>query len=217
MRTPRLIALVMGLLLVLPGLSLLAGGSALGATDVRGREAGGYLSTQPGHLRSSTPALVSPALEFVVDPGTPGWVLDRLATDVRLTVSGPAAVPVFVGIARTADVDAYLAGVEHDEISTRSGTPTYRRIPADSATAAPSSGSWTVVLMNADGSPGVAGVVTPSVRSDALGPLALGLLVAGLLVTILAAAGIMVGLRGRRPPAPASSASSLPSTPALTR
>lgn len=243
MRTPRIIALIIGVLLVVPGLSLLAGGAALGVADVRGRESGGYVAIQPSHLESSTTALVSPALAVVVDADTPQWVLDRLATDVRLTVAGDAGAPIFVGVARTSEVDTYLAGAVHDEITTHSGTPDYRRVGPTTATAgAPSppaeqsfwaaratgqgtvsldwkvaSGSWSVVLMNADGSPGVVGLITPSVRSDALGPLALTLLIIGVLITLVAAATIVLALRGRRPSTPIGSAGSLPPTPVLTR
>ncbi|MEP6632532.1 MAG: hypothetical protein ABJA89_18815 [Lapillicoccus sp.] len=60
------------------------------------------------------------------------------------------------------------------------------------------SGSWTVVVMNADGRPGVDTVVTPSVRSDALGPLALTLLGGGLALTLMAVLALVLAVRGGR-------------------
>ncbi len=231
-------------MLVVPGITLLAGGAALGVADLRARDTGGYVATTPSDLQTSTPALVTPALAVIVDANTPQWVLDRLATDVRLTVSGQPGTAVFVGVARTNEVDAYLAGVAHDEITTRSGEATYHRVPGTSSTTpAPSapadqtfwaaqavgagtvpldwkvaSGSWTVVVMNADGSPGVAAVVTPSVRSDALGPLALTLLATGLVLTLLAVLALVLAFR--RPQTlsmPTGSGTGPPATPVLTR
>ncbi len=147
--------------------------------------------TTPSQLQSATPAMVTAALAVVIDANTPQWVLDRLATDIRLTVSGRPEDSLFVGIARTDEVDVYLAGAAHDEVTDGAGKPTYRRVPAtSSATPSPSvpadqtfwaahavgrgtvplewkvaSGSWSVVVMNADASPGVAAVVTPSVAA----------------------------------------------------
>src|SRR5688572_28367205 len=42
------------------------------------------------------------------------WVLDR---GPELRVSGESSKPLFIGIARTADVERYLAGVEYDEVT----------------------------------------------------------------------------------------------------
>ena len=244
MRTRRVIALVIAGMLVVPGIPLLAAGTALGIADLRATDTGGYVATTPSRLQSSTPAVVTPALAVVVDANTPQWVLDRLATDLWFTVSGQPGATVFVGIARTTEVDAYLAGVAHDEITTGTGEPTYRRVPATSSTTpSPSaladqtfwaaqavgagtlsldwkvaSGSWTVVVMNADGSPGVAAVVTPSVRSDALGPLALTLLATGLLLTLLAVLTLVLAFRRRQTlSTPTGSGTRPPATPVLTR
>ena len=71
--------------------------------------------------------------------------------------------------------------------------------------------------MNADGSPGVAAVVTPSVRSDALGPFALTLLATGLFLTVITVLTLVLAFR-RRPAvsAPTDSGTSPPATPVLT-
>jgi hypothetical protein len=244
MRTRRVIALVIAAMLVVSGIPLLAAGAALGVADVRATDTGGYVATTPRRLQSATPALVTPALAVLVDANTPQWVLDRLATDLRLTVSGQPGATVFVGIARTNEVDAYLAGVAHEEITTRTGEPTYRRVPVTSSTtpspSAPAdqtfwaaqaagagtvpldwkvaSGNWTVVVMNADGSPGVTTVVTPSVRSDALGPLALTLLATGLLLTLLAVLTLVLAFRRRQAlSTPTGPGTRQPATPVLTR
>jgi hypothetical protein len=244
MRTRRVIALVIAILLAIPGIPLLAAGTALGIADMRARDTGGYVAMTPSPLQSSTPAVVTPAMAVVVDSNTPPWLLDRLATDLRLTVSGKPGATVFVGIARTNEVEVYLAGVAHDQITTGAGEPAYRRLPPTGPTASSPSvpagqtfwaaqavgagtlsldwkvtnGSWTVVVMNADGSPGVAAVVTPSVRSDALGPLALTLLAAGLLLTLLIVLTLVLAFRRQQAPAtPTDSLTGPPATPVLTR
>jgi hypothetical protein len=244
MRTRRVIALVIAAMLAVPGIPLLAAGTALGIADMRATDTAGYVATTPSHLQSSTPAVVTPAMAVVVDANTPQWLLDRLATDIRLTVSGQPGATVFIGIARTNEVDVYLAGIAHDEFTTRTGEPTYRRVPPTGPTTpSPSvpadqtfwaaqavgagtltldwkvaNGSWTVVVMNADGSPGVAADVTPSVRSDALGPLALILLTTGLLLTLLAVLTLFLAFRRRQTlSTPTSFGTRPPATPVLTR
>ena len=84
MRTRRVIALIIAGMLAVPGIPLLAAGTALGVADMRARNTGGYVAMAPSPLQSSTPAVVTPAMAVVVDSNTPEWLLDRLATDLRL-------------------------------------------------------------------------------------------------------------------------------------
>ncbi|MEP6797412.1 MAG: hypothetical protein ABI890_04650 [Lapillicoccus sp.] len=243
MRTPRVIALVIGALLVLPGLGLATAGAGLGLASVMNRDTSGFVRTDTARLESSTPALTSGALAVIVDANTPQWVVDHLATDVRLTASGAdGAVPVFVGVARTTDVDAYLAGVAYDEVATTNGNPTYHRVPAAGGTTAMAPpgdqtfwaastagtgplqldwkvtpGSWTVVLMNADSRPGIAATLTPSVRSDALVPLTVTLLVTGLLLITAAVVLFVVAFRPRRGHVPTDGVRETSPVPAVIR
>jgi hypothetical protein len=74
-----------------------------------------------------------------VDLGSPGvgWLYSRVVLgEVRVRVApvSPGSA-VFVGIGTSTDVDRYLAAVSH--------------------TLDPANGSWTVVVMNADGRPGI--------------------------------------------------------------
>ena len=59
---------------------------------------------------------------------TPTWVIDALDTDLRLRVTADSSdAQTFIGIGPAADVDAYLAGVAHDEITgLTNGAPVYR-------------------------------------------------------------------------------------------
>ena len=76
--------------------------------------------------------------------GTTAALEDRLGR-LRLTAtSAVAAKPLFVGIARTEDIDRYLAGVEHDELRDIEFDPfriDYRRLGAGAQPALPTARS----------------------------------------------------------------------------
>jgi hypothetical protein len=129
---------------------------------------------------------------------------------------------VFAGIARTTDVERYLAGAAHTEVTDietspfdvdydeREGTrrpspPADERIWAASVEGSGRQtldwdvreGRWSVVVMNPDGSRGVAADVGAGVSIGFLEPLGWGLLGGGGLL-LLAAAGVgFAGLRRR--------------------
>jgi hypothetical protein len=154
-------------------------------------------------------ALVSERIDLAVDG--PDWAVRNLLGDVR--IESQSDRPVFIGIARESDADRYLAGVHRSVVSdlghghqggrydTQAGgapaTP-----PRDQSFWAASGagtgdralswkvedGRWNVVVMNADGSGGVAadlrvGAELPNLLSIGIGLLALGL------ALLLAAAG----------------------------
>jgi len=56
-------------------------------------------------------AVISHDLALSSEPGPPQWILDVLDVDIRLRVSNAQEGDIFVGVARTADVDRYLADV----------------------------------------------------------------------------------------------------------
>jgi hypothetical protein len=211
-------AVAIGAVLVLLALALLVGGgTALWAdrtqrdaryvsTDVHTfSTAGAALATVPTHLGSS-------GVGWLYSPG----VLGKVRIRVTPAQSGSA---LFVGIARSADADRYLAGVNHTVISeffeekTRvvDGGPA-RSVPgrqhfwvaSDTGRGTrtvvwdPSTGSWTVVVMNADGRPGVDVRADLGARIPAALWIAVGLLAAG---AVLLAGGALViagALRRRR-------------------
>jgi hypothetical protein len=216
----RIAALVIGAALILVALAPLGvGGTALWA-DRTQRDAG-YVNSDVHTFSTNGAALVtvptqlgSPGLGWLYSPGLLGKVRIR----VTPTQPGPA---LFVGIARSADVDRYLAGVHHtvvaeffrDKTRVVGGGPT-RSAPArqhfwdasDSGRGTrtvvwdPSSGSWTVAVMNVDGRSGVdvaaeLGARMPLVLWVALGLLALGVVfIAGGTLLVVRA----VAFRGRR-------------------
>ena len=213
----RVLLLVFGGVAVLISLLLLAGGSA-GAWALGERDASGYFTSGTHGLSTSTYALSSESLE--VDSDVPGWVGDRFAT-VRIQASSTR--PIFIGIARTTDVDRYLAGVPHDEITDVRARPfklSSRRVEGSSQPTPPADqsfwrvqangpgtqritwpleqGDWSVVAMNLDGSRGVSVEARFGGRVSALGWLTFGLLAAGGLVLLSGAAAIYLAARRLR-------------------
>ncbi|MDT7786050.1 MAG: hypothetical protein QOF58_4469 [Pseudonocardiales bacterium] len=241
MKPGRVFALVAGCLLVGPGTGLLAGGGVLAAAYAFDRDDSGYFSATVDRLESPTAAITAGDLDLVTDPGSPDWLLDRLDADVRLEVTGAAArAPLFVGIGPAADVDAYLAGVAHDQVIDSTGdAPAYRRSSGQTVIAPPTeqsfwvesatgdgtqrldwtatSGLWAAVLMNTDGSPGVAAEATVGAKAGFVLPLAMILLGLGAATTAAAVLLIVVGAAGHRPHRPLTGAGpGLGTTPART-
>jgi hypothetical protein len=154
-------------------------------------------------------------------------VLDLIDADLRLRVTpaestddGPTD-DVFVGIARGADVESYLAGAGFSDIVEMDGdAPVYEEVAGGDMIGDPGAepfwavaaagvdtqevewevrdGDWSVVVMNTDGAPGVAADVEVGLRSGAIIPIAIGLMVAGALVLAGGISLVVVGTRGLR-------------------
>ena len=217
----RVTALAIGPLLVVLALGMLgAGGTALWAD--RTQRDGGYVtsdvhtfSTSGAALATVSTELGSAGIGWLYSPG----LLDEVRIRVTPTSPGP---PLFVGIGRSTDVERYLAGVGHtvitefwrDETETVAGgalrsAPGTQSFWAASDTGRgtrtlvwePKDGSWTVVVMNADGRPGIdvgaeLGARMPAVLWIAVGVLAAGgLFLAGGALLI---AGAIRGIRASR-------------------
>ena len=226
----HLAALIIGCLLLLPGLGLLLGGAGLGIAYAVARDSAGYLSMTLPVVSSSTPAVSVGNAIVETGPNAPSWLLNRLDVEVRVTAQPleTNGKPLFLGIAPTSQVNAYLTGIAHDQVvdvtDPRGGTPrapvmqtvtgadrapapTAQKFWVASATGPGSQqltwkvteGQWGAVLMNADGSSGVAVSATTGVRAGFLLPLAFLMLAAGLVVTALAIGLIIRGARGSRP------------------
>jgi Domain of unknown function (DUF4389) len=229
MRTGRLVALIVGCLLVLPGLAMAVGGAALAGVYAAARDDRGYVNASLDRLRSSSVAITAEGADFGSDARGPDSVLDSLDVNLRLRVTPTGDQPVFVGIGRAAAVDAYLAGTAHDEVADVSGgTTTYRHRGGDRAIAPPGdqafwvrsatgtgtvrlhwpvrSGSWSAVLMNADGSPGVSADVEVGTKADFVVPLGLALGGLGLVVLTAGVVLVVVGATGGRAGAPEGAA-----------
>jgi hypothetical protein len=211
---PRTGLIVGGAVVAVVALTVLAVAGVAIWTDVAKRDGSGYLTANAHRYASPTRAIATDELTIGTE------VPKRLIGKVRLEAT-TSEKPVFVGIARTATVDAYLAGASYATAKdldldpfgvtyvTHSGTrglerPASRTFWAASAvgsgvtdlTWTPRSGSWSVVVMNADGSPGVSADVSAGVKAPWLLWAGIGIALAGGI--LLAVAGLML-VRGAGP------------------
>src|SRR3954454_13874122 len=180
-RTNRPVPLVIGILLALVGVPLLLGGLGLGWALATQRDDDGFFSTPPEHLTTETVALCSEVVKLG-GSGPDDWWADRHLATVRLRARSAHASAAFIGIARSADVARYLRSAPYDEIIDLRADPfdysLTRRGTGGDLSAAPTDqgfwtaqssgpgtqtltwdlqpGTYTAVVMNADGSPGVA-------------------------------------------------------------
>jgi hypothetical protein len=204
------VAFLVGLALLLPGIVI----AALFGSD-------GTVSASPHLLRTPTAALVTPSTELSTGGLQAGSVRIELTTE-------PGLKPVFLGVAPTADLNRYLGSVPVDELSdvsvsngfsyqvTRRGSgapaalppPTSQTFWVAKATGTgsqaiswnSSDGSYSVVLMNADGSTGVSQQVGAGLHLSFMWPLALTMIVIGAVLLALSVLFVILGVLSR--PAP---------------
>jgi hypothetical protein len=208
-------ALVAAAVTGLIAFALLLGGGLLLWANGHYKDADGYLTTGSQRFSTQEYAITTPGLE--IGAGAPGFLLkaDRYGT-VRLDTTPKGGKPLFVGVARTRDVDAYLRGVSRSEVSDidyapfsarytqRAGTRTPARPAAQDIWAAQGSdtltwnvqkGDWSVVAMNADGSRGVNTAVSAGARVPYIATIGYATLGLGLLFIIATAALTAYGSR----------------------
>lgn len=216
-------ALIIGCLLLLPGLGLVAGGGSIALGQAVATDDDGYFRFTIDRLETEgvAIAMTDPWLDDVEGDGEP-WVFDFLDVDLRLRVDGASSTDdVFVGIARSDDVARYLDGATYsDLVEFENRTPDYEQVIGERVVDPPidqdfwtesaagtgtqqldweaRAGRWSVVVMNTDGSPVVAADVEVGARSGAVTPIAVSLLVSGVVVVAIAGIVILIGARGRR-------------------
>jgi hypothetical protein len=211
----RVVAVIAGVLVGLVAIGLLIGGAFLTIGYAVTAEDGGYFDTPAKRFGTPTVAVTTEEANVVADPAPPDWLWDFVDFSVRFRVVG-FGDDVFLGIGSETDVDAYLGSAAHDQVSEiRPGqTVEYRNISGSGTVAPPvdqdfwvvetsgsgpqevvwdvTEGTWVVVLMNADGSQGVAADVSVGAKSGVILPLGVSLLVFGLLLFVVAVVIVVV-------------------------
>jgi hypothetical protein len=223
----RIVSIVAGGIAGLMAVGFIALGAVLLWGDSKTDDQG-YLSTGNERYTTSTHALASDNLDIDLDGA--GWIMDRGDLGkVRLAVESRDGKPVFVGIARTNEVSAYLRGTAHTSVTDVDYSPfhaSYRdhehdgdrrpALPADQdfwATSAHGSGTqtvtwdledgdWSIVVMNADGSRGVDTDINAGAKIPLLGTLGWISLGGSLVLLITAGTLAYLGLRAPRTPKP---------------
>ncbi|BCW73265.1 hypothetical protein NicSoilB8_43090 [Arthrobacter sp. NicSoilB8] len=213
--------LVIGALCALVGLGLLAGAGFTGWANYQQRD-GRYFITPSAPFSGDSYALTTPRLDLMTGGGLPEGTPADFAGSVLLR--GSTTDPgkeIFIGIAPQADVAAYMAGVRHTEIVDVRADPfrvIYREVPGANAPSDPArqnfwaatatgpgqqelawdlrSGTWAVVVMNADASAPVAVNLQAGARSDLLWPVFIGLLIGGVVMLLIGVPLIVLGAAG---------------------
>jgi hypothetical protein len=182
----------------------LAGAGAIGLQLIGGDD-DGYLS-KDADLRTDSFALATDQIDLDSVDEIPSSLLGT----VRIRIEPDGDRPAFVGIGRTEDVQRYLRGVRHAQVSDigDDDEATYEEVPGGPARRPPGTqrfwsaessgpgerrldwkpqdGEWEVVAMNADGSAGVAIHAEAGAKLGWLIWTGLGLAVAGIALIGLA-------------------------------
>jgi hypothetical protein len=219
----RVLAIVAGSIVSLIALAFVLAGLSLMLAHVVARDGDGYFNSATRTLSTSTFALTAEKLQLGdLRAGAGDWAVEELAGRVRVRAALVGGAPVFVGIARERDLDAYLAGVAHDRVMDGGANPRYERSPGTRALAAPGSqrfwvasaagpgeqtaewkvrgGRWAAVVMRADAARDVAADVRVGIKVGWVLALGAGLLTAGLLIAAGGAALLWAGLHRPGPP-----------------
>jgi uncharacterized protein DUF4389 len=212
----RVIGLIVASILGLISVGLVIAGGAGIVLDQTQRGASGYLMTSSTHYSTPTYALVSASYRG----GTSGdWFVNReLIGTVRLRLHGTQ--PLFVGIGPEKAVNRYLSGVAQARGESFTATSAeFHRYPGGAPTAPPTAqrfwsasstgsgqqivtwhpqpGNWRIVVMNANGSPGVSSNVSIGARMPHLLAIGIGLTGGGLLLLAVSAGGFYLVVRRR--------------------
>jgi hypothetical protein len=185
------------------------------------KDSDGFLSTSTERFTTDTRALASDNLDFDLDGAESVLGGGGLGT-LRLDVAPRDGEPVFVGVARTSEVSAYLDEVAHSTVTDvdvapfrasydrhdgarRPAPPAKSDIWAESAQGSGSQtltwkvkdGDWSIVVMNADGSPRVDADVRAGAKVPLLGQIGWGGLIGGsILLAGAAGLGVLAVRRG---------------------
>jgi hypothetical protein len=169
--------IVVGVLLVLVGAAAIAGSISILVDE---RDADDFFISHEQDVERSSFAVASEDVDVLTS--APGWLADWLTSPVDIRVRGASSGggAIFFGIAETSDLQAYLGGVNYDEVTSLDFKGADIRYTTQQGTAPPSApgtegfwvtsvegsgeqtldwsletGNWSVVVMNADASAGI--------------------------------------------------------------
>jgi hypothetical protein len=226
----RVALVILGSILALTGAGLMLGGGALGVIHLTQRDYDGFLTSPREQVSSDGYAVTAKGIDIAdLDDGG-DWLVEQGLGRVRIRATSRTD-GVFVGIAREADVDRYLAGTAHDELrEVRAGSDRYVSREGGAPASAPGEagiwvasaagegtqtvewdardGRWAVVVMNENGAAPVAADVSVGAKVGVLPWISGGLLLAGLLSMAVGAGLIGAAVRGHARRTPTAAADS---------
>ena len=230
--TARIALVITGAITALFASALVLGGSLALYGEVE-KDDYGYLTTDAERFTADTRALATENLD--VDLGDGEWVIQPGDLGkVRLEAESRDGKPLFVGIARTTDVERYLNDVPHTTVRDVEAGPfesfgaDYTRHTGQRHPASPEhagiwaasnqgagrqtvdweieDGNWSVVVMNADGSLGVDADISAGANIPFLNELGWTALGSGSFALILGIGVIVLAVRRPRDDDPSAPA-----------
>lgn len=211
MRAGRIALITTGALAAMLAAALLAGAVWLFNANT---DSAGYVVTGTQQIETPSYAFATTDLDL---NGDFDWLYDR---GPKLRVQAESDEPLFIGIARSDEVERYLAGVAHEQVTQldlESFALTTEPQTGVTAPAAPAGqtfwaasvqgagpqtlewdggyGQWSVVVMNADASPGVNAGLGFGAHIPHLTWIAVGGAIGGGLLVLVAAGLIVLGVR----------------------
>jgi len=208
----RIFLIAVYALVLLVGVGLIIGGGTLLWANHFMKDSEGFYTTRSVEVQRDSFAITSYPAEIEIEHI---WILDWLKSiEIKLTAKNKDDKGVFVGIAPEQDLKKYLSGVEHDRIDELNlnhpiGKPeiTYRNFPGTSSPEAPTnrdfwtasasgpgeqvlrwgleSGTYSVALMNQDGSAGVDLSAAVGAKVPIMTGIGLWLAIAGFVLILL--------------------------------
>ena len=222
--TARITLVITGAITALVASALVIGGGFALYGEVE-KDDDGYLTTESHRFSADTRALATDNLD--VDLGEGDWAVEAGDLgNVRLEAESRDGKPLFVGIARTSDVDRYLDGVPFTTVHDVEAGPfdsfdaDYTRHAGQGHPSSPrhadiwaasnqgsglqtvdwkiEDGDWSVVVMNADGSLGVDADVSAGADAPFLNELGWTALGSGSFALVLGIGLIVLAVRRPR-------------------
>ena len=207
-----MLALTIAGICTLVSIALLTVGGVLVGIHNVAQDADGYSTSDAGRFEHPSQAITSEGVRIGADPHD---FLDEAADIISIRSNAtPVAAgdSIFIGIACEADVGAYLNGVAHAEVRNIDFPPLRVDYLERSGEAAPSAprtlsmwavsaegsgrqsfdwpldhGTWTLVEMNADGSPGIDVELSVGAKIGVM-------LVIGIVLPVLGGLGLLVAI-----------------------
>jgi hypothetical protein len=217
----RILLVVFGSIATLVAAGLVAAGGAVVTLDQSQRGTDGYLMSPTNTFATGTYALISERIDTGLDG--PDWLYRDFLGTVQLRSDSTKAV--FVGIGRASDVDRYLGDVRRAEVTDLGENP--GKYDLRGGTAKPGApvahgfwaasvrgggehnlrwdvedGSWRIVVMNADGSPGIDADLSIGAELPNLVWIGIAILGAGGLLLVAGVVVIYLGVRTGGPAEP---------------
>lgn len=221
----RTLLVVVGVIMLIVGLAIMAGGGALLFSNQTLKDQEGFYSTRTIKVKRDSHAVTTLPAEIHFGPA---WFLDWTEA-IAVKVEGENKDPsreLFIGIGNSEQVSEYLRDATIDEIRNfRMYHPfskpaiTYRRVSGNTAPADPTAqtfwkasakgtgpqimkwnpeeGNYVLVIMNANGSRGLNFEGSLGVKIPLMSGLTIGLLVGGFIIVLFAFLLVYLAVRTR--------------------